>query len=48
VILSGIAAYLSTKFLTKYFEKGRLTPFAVYCWAFGLIALGILFATNAA
>ncbi|HEY0752492.1 MAG TPA: undecaprenyl-diphosphate phosphatase [Ktedonobacteraceae bacterium] len=47
IILSGIAAFLSTRFLTKYFEKGRLTPFAIYCWAFGLIALGILFATNA-
>ena len=47
VILSGIAAFLSTRFLTKYFEKGRLTPFAIYCWAFGLIALGILFATHA-
>jgi undecaprenyl-diphosphatase len=46
VILSGIAAFLSTRFLTKYFEKGRLTPFAIYCWAFGLIALGILFATH--
>lgn len=46
-IVSGIAAFLSTKFLTRYFEKGRLTPFAIYCWAFGLIALGILLFTNA-
>jgi undecaprenyl-diphosphatase len=45
--LSGVAAFLSTKFLTTYFERGRLTPFAIYCWAFGLIALGILFATHA-
>ncbi|HEY1352608.1 MAG TPA: undecaprenyl-diphosphate phosphatase [Ktedonobacteraceae bacterium] len=47
VVLSGIAAFLSTKFLTTYFEKGRLTPFAIYCWAFGLIALGVLFALHA-
>lgn len=48
VVLSGIAAFLSTKFLTKYFEKGRLTPFAIYCWAFGLVALGVLlFAVHA-
>jgi undecaprenyl-diphosphatase len=47
VVISGIAAFLSTKFLTKYFEKGRLTPFAIYCWAFGLIALGALFALHA-
>lgn len=44
VILSGIAAYLSTKFLVKYFETGRLDPFAYYCWGAGLITL-ILFLT---
>lgn len=36
--LSGIAAYLSTAFLTKYFEKGRLDPFAYYCWIIGILA----------
>lgn len=46
-VISGIAAFLSTKFLTKYFEKGRLTPFAIYCAVFGLIALAILFAMHA-
>jgi undecaprenyl-diphosphatase len=38
-VLAGVAAYFSTKFLTKYFEKGRLDPFAYYCWAAGLISL---------
>ncbi|HEU5377931.1 MAG TPA: undecaprenyl-diphosphate phosphatase [Ktedonobacteraceae bacterium] len=45
--LSGIAAFLSTKFLTKYFENGRLTPFAIYCWTFGLISLVLLFMLHA-
>lgn len=44
MILSGVAAYLSTKFLMKYFETGRLDPFAYYCWALGLVSL-ILLAT---
>jgi undecaprenyl-diphosphatase len=44
MVLSGAAAYLSTKFLMKYFEKGTLLPFAYYCWGAGLFAL-ILFAT---
>lgn len=44
VVLSGIAAFFSTKFLTKYFETGRLDPFAYYCWGFGLLSL-ILFLT---
>ncbi|SRR6266568_54790 len=41
-VLAGVAAFLSTKFLMKYFETGRLTPFAIYCWAAGLVSL-ILF-----
>lgn len=47
MVLSGIAAFLSTRFLTKYFEKGRLTPFAIYCVAFGLVALVALFFLHA-
>ncbi len=42
VVLSGIAAYASTKFLMKYFETGRLDPFAYYCWGAGLISLFLL------
>jgi undecaprenyl-diphosphatase len=38
-ILSGIAAFLSTRFLMKYFETGRLDPFAYYCWGAGLLSL---------
>lgn len=42
VVLSGVAAFLSTHFLMKYFEKGRLDPFAVYCWVAGLGSLVLL------
>lgn len=42
MLLSGVAAYLSTKFLMKYFETGRLNPFAYYCWAAGIISLILL------
>lgn len=42
MLLSGIAAYLSTRFLMKYFETGRLNPFAYYCWAAGIISLILL------
>ncbi len=41
-VLAGVAAYLSTKFLMKYFETGRLYPFAYYCWAAGLLSLILL------
>jgi len=34
-VAAGIAAYLSVKFLTKYFETRTLTPFAIYCLVVG-------------
>ena len=30
-LVSGIAAYLSVRFLVRYFETRTLTPFAIYC-----------------
>ena len=42
VVVSGIAAFLSTKFLLRYFETGRLHPFAYYCWGAGLLSLALL------
>jgi undecaprenyl-diphosphatase len=42
IVLAGVAAFLSTKFLMKYFETGRLTPFAYYCWGAGLLSLFFL------
>lgn len=37
--VAGVAAFLSTKFLLKYFETGRLHPFAYYCCGAGLLSL---------
>ncbi len=34
---SGLAAYFSIRFLTKYFKTKKLTPFAVYCVVFGIL-----------
>jgi undecaprenyl-diphosphatase len=38
-ILSGVGAYISVKFLTKYFETRTLTPFAIYCLVFGAASI---------
>ena len=35
-LLSGVGAYLSVRFLMKYFLTRTLTPFAIYCVVFGL------------
>ena len=41
-IISGIAAYLSVRFLMKYFQTRTLTPFAIYCFVFGLASFAYL------
>ena len=38
-IVSGVAAYLSVRFLMKYFQTRTLTPFAVYCFVAGIASL---------
>ncbi|GAA1854778.1 undecaprenyl-diphosphate phosphatase [Pseudonocardia ailaonensis] len=35
-LLSGIGAYLSVRFLTRYFERRSLRPFGIYCIAVGV------------
>jgi undecaprenyl-diphosphatase len=42
MVVAGVAAFLSTKFLMKYFETGRLDPFAYYCWIVGVVSLILL------
>lgn len=38
-LCAGVAAWFAVKFLMRYFETNKLTPFAVYCVAAGLVAL---------
>ena len=42
-VCSALTAYLAVRFLMRFFETNRLTPFAVYCFLAG-IALTIYFA----
>jgi undecaprenyl-diphosphatase len=35
-VLSGIGAYVSVRYLVRYFQTRTLTPFAIYCVAAGL------------
>jgi len=41
-LVAGVAAYLSLRFLTRYFHTHTLTPFAIYCTLAGLISLAWL------
>lgn len=38
-LVAGVAAYLSVRFLTRYFETRTLTPFAIYCLVAGVICI---------
>jgi undecaprenyl-diphosphatase len=41
-VLAGVAAYLSARFLLRYFRSGRLDPYGWYCAAAGAISLALL------
>jgi undecaprenyl-diphosphatase len=41
-LVAGVAAYLSLRFLTRYFHTHTLTPFAIYCTLAGLFSLAWL------
>jgi undecaprenyl-diphosphatase len=38
-IFAGVAAYVSVRFLMRFFETRTLVPFAIYCLAFGAISI---------
>jgi len=38
-LCAALSAYLSVRFLVRYFETNRLTPFAIYCTIAGALAL---------
>ena len=39
VVVTAITAYLSVRFLVRYFETRTLTPFAIYCLVFGAASI---------
>lgn len=41
-VLASIAAYVSARFLLRYFRSGRLDPYGFYCLGAGIAALALL------
>jgi len=41
-LLAGAAAYLSARFLIRYFRSGRFDPYGYYCLAAGAVSFGLL------
>ena len=44
-LCAAVTAYLSVRFLVRFFQTNRLTPFAAYCAAVGAICFVIFLAT---
>jgi undecaprenyl-diphosphatase len=44
-LCAAVTAWLAVRFLMRFFETNRLTPFAVYCVIAG-VALSIVFAVT--
>ena len=44
-LCSALTAWFSVRFLVKYFETNRLTPFAIYCFVAGLASSIYLYVT---
>ncbi len=42
MVLAGIAAYFAVRFLMRYFDDGKLYPFAYYCVAAGAVSILLL------
>ncbi len=38
-LCSAVTAFLSVRYLIRYFQTRTLTPFAIYCMAAGLASL---------
>ena len=38
-VVAAAAAYISVRFLTRYFERRTLNPFAVYCFLAGVVSI---------
>ena len=38
-VVAGLAAFVSVRFLVRWFETRTLTPFGIYCLVFGAFCL---------
>jgi undecaprenyl-diphosphatase len=42
-VLSGVGAYISVRYLVRYFQTRTLTPFGIYCIIAGLASIAYLY-----
>jgi undecaprenyl-diphosphatase len=46
-IVAFIAGWFAIRFFMRYVNDHKLTPFAYYCWAFGLVMIAVLLTRHA-
>ncbi len=46
-IFAAVAAVITVHFLSRYFERGNLRPFAIYCLVFGVFMVGFTLVAGA-
>lgn len=42
VIVAFISGLFAIRFFMRYVDQHKLTPFALYCWLFGLVMIGVI------
>jgi undecaprenyl-diphosphatase len=42
VVVAFVSGLFAIRFFMRYVEKNKLTPFAIYCWLFGLAMIGVI------
>ncbi|MDQ6766399.1 MAG: undecaprenyl-diphosphate phosphatase [Candidatus Eremiobacteraeota bacterium] len=43
-VVAFIAGMFAIRFFMRYVDRHKLTPFAIYCWLFGLAMIGVILA----
>lgn len=43
-IVAFVSGYFAIRFFMRYVDQHKLTPFAIYCWVFGLAMIGLILA----
>ncbi len=41
-VIAFISGLFAIRFFMRYVDQHKLTPFAIYCWVFGLVMIGVI------
>jgi undecaprenyl-diphosphatase len=41
-IVAFVSGFFAIRFFMRYVDDHKLTPFAIYCWVFGLVMIGVI------